>query len=269
MATVTIATWNINSVRLRIGLVLDFLKEYRPDVLCLQEIKTREETFPFEPIREAGWSHIAVAGFKGYNGVATLSRLSFTGSQVISWCDRNDGRHVRVTFEDGLELHNVYVPSGGDVPDPGINDKFAHKLDFLRDMTAWWSAISQKGARRILVGDLNIAPLENDVWSHRKLIKAVSHTPVEVAALESLQTSHDWIDTARHFVPATEKLYSWWPYRSGRDWSVRDHGRRLDHIWITPALKPSLESCETLRHMRGRESPSDHVPVITTLELGG
>ncbi len=266
MTAITIATWNINSVRLRIDLVVEFLREHRPDVLCLQEIKTREETFPFAPIAEAGWPHIAVAGFKGYNGVATVSRRAFRDSGVISWCGRDDGRHVRVTFGDGLELHNVYVPSGGKEPDPDINDKFRHKLDFLRDMTAWWRTLRTADARRVLAGDFNVAPLENDVWSHEKLINVVSHTPVEVEHLARLRESHDWTDTARHFVPASEKLYSWWPYRGARDWATGDYGRRLDHIWITPALKASLAGCETLRFMRGRAKPSDHVPVIVTLE---
>ncbi len=269
MTRLTIATWNINSVRLRIALVLEFLEEYRPDVLCLQETRTADATFPFHVFGDAGWSHAVIAGFKGRNGVAILSRRPFVTSRVLSWCGRDDGRHVQVTFPDGLRLDNIYVPAGGAIPDREINDKFAHKLDFLEEMTDWITGERDPVARRILAGDFNIAPLENDVWSHKQLIRAVSHTPVEVESLARLSASHDWTDAARHFVPASEKLYSWWPYRSGRDWSAKDHGRRLDHIWVTPALVPSLRSCQTLRHMREHEQPSDHVPVVATLEFPG
>ncbi len=269
MTRLTIATWNINSVRLRIALVLEFLEEYRPDVLCLQETRTADATFPFHVFGDAGWSHAVIAGFKGRNGVAILSRRPFVTSRVLSWCGRDDGRHVQVTFPDGLRLDNIYVPAGGAIPDREINDKFAHKLDFLEEMTDWITGERDPIARRILAGDFNIAPLENDVWSHKQLIRAVSHTPVEVESLARLSASHHWTDAARHFVPASEKLYSWWPYRSGRDWSAKDHGRRLDHIWVTPTLVPSLRSCRTLRRMREHEQPSDHVPVVATLEFPG
>ena len=269
MTCFTIATWNINSVRLRIEQVLAFLEEVRPDVLCLQETRTADSTFPSGAFSDAGWPHAMTAGFKGRNGVAILSRHAFASSEVLSWCGKNDGRHVQVTFANGLQLDNVYVPAGGNVPDPEINDKFAHKLDFLEEVTAWISESNDTDARRILVGDFNIAPLEFDVWSHKKLIRQVSHTPVEVESLARLKASHDWTDVARHFVPPSERLYSWWPYRSGWDWSAKDHGRRLDHIWVTPALVPSLRSCRTLRHMRANDQPSDHVPVVATLDLGG
>ncbi len=269
MTRLSIATWNINSVRLRIAQVLAFLDERRPDVLCLQETKTADSTFPLDAFRDAGWPHAMIAGFKGRNGVAILSRHPFASSHVLSWCGKDDGRHVQVTFPDGLQLDNIYVPAGGAIPDPEINDKFAHKLGFLEEVTHWIAGEHNPGARRVLAGDLNIAPLEHDVWSHKKLLRAVSHTPVEVESLGRLYASHDWTDVARHFVPPSEKLYSWWPYRSGGDWSAKDYGRRLDHIWVTPALVSSLRSCQTLRHMRGHDQPSDHVPVVATLEFPG
>ena len=267
MFTMTVATWNINSVRRRLDLVLAFLDACRPDVLCLQEIKATEEVFPFEPLRDAGWPHIAMAGFKGYNGVATLSRLPFEASATESWCGRNDGRHVWTVLPGGIELHNFYVPAGGDVADPDVNEKFAHKLDFVRDMTTWFAARRRSGTPLVMVGDLNIAPLENDVWSHRQLLKVVSHTPVEVQAMNRLKASCDWVDAVRHFVPETEKLYSWWSYRA-RDWSASDRGRRLDHVWVTPELKPGLRSAAVHRHVRGWEGASDHCPVSVTLETG-
>ena len=150
MTRLTIATWNINSVRLRIAQVLGFLDEHRPDVLCLQETKTADSTFPLHAFRDAGWPHAMIAGFKGRNGVAILSRHPFTTSNVLSWCGRDDGRHVQVTFPDGLRLDNIYVPSGGNVPDPEINEKFAHKLDFLEEVTGWIAGEQTPGARRYL-----------------------------------------------------------------------------------------------------------------------
>lgn len=266
MTDLKLATWNINSVRLRIETVLSYLREHQPDVLCLQEIKATEDVFPYDAIREAGWPHIAVAGFKGYNGVATISRVPFANSGVKHWCGKEDGRHVWVELPGKVELHNFYVPAGGDEPDPAINPKFEHKLAFLSDMAAWFAENKRPRAKRIMVGDLNVAPLETDVWSHKQLLKVVSHTPIEVDAMAVLQQSHDWVDALRYFVPEAEKVYSWWSYRS-KDWEAADKGRRLDHVWVTPALKSALKSAEIHKHVRGWEKPSDHCPVAVALDV--
>ena len=151
-----IATWNINSVRLRIDLVLRFLKEHQPDVLCLQETKVINDLFPAEPLRKAGYIHQAINGQKGYHGVAILSRLPFLTTHAIEFCSKGDCRHMSATFESGVELHNFYVPAGGDVPDPTLNSKFAHKLDFLREMARTFG--KRRGRNTdglVLVGDLN------------------------------------------------------------------------------------------------------------------
>ena len=117
-----------------------------------------------------------------------------------------------------------------------------------------------------MVGDLNVAPLEHDVWSHKALLKVVSHTPIEVEAMATLQQAHDWVDAVRHFTPETEKLYSWWSYRA-KDWEAADKGRRLDHVWVTPALRSHLKAATVHKHVRGWELPSDHAPVAVTLEI--
>ena len=266
MSELTVTTWNINSVRLRIESVVAYLQKHQPDILCLQEIKATEDVFPYEPLREAGWPHIAVAGFKGYNGVAIISRVPFTGSGVMNWCGKEDGRHVWAELKGKTKIHNFYVPAGGDEPDPAINPKFEHKLQFLSELTDWFSERASPKAKRIMVGDLNIAPLEHDVWSHKKLLKVVSHTPVEVEAMARLQDSNGWVDAVRHFVPETEKLYSWWSYRN-RTWPGSDRGRRLDHIWVTPALEASLSGIELFRDARGWKQPSDHIPVTVDIAL--
>jgi exodeoxyribonuclease-3 len=264
--TLRIATWNINSVRLRIANVARFVAEFRPDVVCLQETKAHDDVFPDAGLAELGFTHRAFRGEKGYNGVAILSKVPFTEKRHDPFGGKTDSRHLAVTLEGGIELHDFYVPAGGDIPDPKANPKFAHKLQFVDDMTAWCKARRDPSARRILVGDLNIAPLEHDVWSHKQLLKVVSHTPVEVAAMEKLIAAGQWVDSARRFTPAEQKLYSWWSYRSP-DWDTADKGRRLDHIWVSPALGDGLKAVETPRAPRGWEVASDHVPVIATIAV--
>lgn len=262
-----IATWNINSVRLRLDLVLHLLDTSAPDVLCLQETKVPDGAFPVEALAARGYVHRHLNGMKGYNGVAILSRQPFAETEVLTWCGKSDCRHVAVRFASGVAVHNIYVPSGGDVPDPDANPKFAHKLQFVREQAAWWRDTHSRDQKLILVGDLNIAPGEHDVWSHKQLLDVVSHTPVEVEALEAWRASLDWCDIARIFVPSDQKLYSWWSYRA-RDWRASDRGRRLDHIWVSPALRSAVQQFKIVRDARGWEpKPSDHVPVIADLAV--
>jgi exodeoxyribonuclease-3 len=262
-----IATWNINSVRLRLGLVLQFLEDHKPDVLCLQETKVINDLFPGEPLKKVGYVHQAINGQKGYHGVAILSRLPFRRTDAIEFCGNGDCRHMSATFANGVELHNFYVPAGGDIPDAGLSPKFAHKLDFLREMTRTFARRrGRKTAPLVLVGDLNVAPFENDVWSHKQLLDVVSHTPVETELLGEAQAAFDWIDVTRSFIPHDEKIYSWWSYRA-RDWELSDRGRRLDHIWIGQALRGHVTGHAILKPARGWERASDHVPVIAALAL--
>lgn len=261
-----IATWNINSVRLRIRLVTRFLRAHSPDILCLQEIKCLEDNFPYKALRRLGYEHIAVKGQRGYHGVAVISRVPFVSESTRDFCGKGDARHLHVTVADGggeIDLHNYYVPAGGDEPDPAINPKFAHKLSFLEEMRDQM-AETDAGRSAILVGDLNVAPMEQDVWSHRQLLKIVSHTPMETERLNAIIEAGGWTDVARHFVPADEKLYSWWSYRA-RDWRASNRGRRLDHIWVTEPLVARLLGVEILSEVRGWPRPSDHVPVIATI----
>ena len=262
-----IVTWNINSVRLRLPIVLQLLEELKPDVLCLQEIKCTNEQFPAEALAEAGYPHQALNGIKAYHGVATIAREPFANVEIKSWVGKEDGRHVMTQLADGTEVHNFYVPAGGDEPDREKNDKFGHKLDFLTEMTAYWAERSKEaGLKAIKVGDLNIAPLETDVWNHKQLLKVVSHTPLEVDELGKVQSALSWFDAIRNFIPPEEKLYTWWSYRA-KDWSAADKGRRLDHIWVTEPLQASLLDCGVLRDARGWEKPSDHAPVFATFDL--
>jgi exodeoxyribonuclease-3 len=267
-----IATWNINSVRLRIEAALRFLKEEAPDVLCLQEIKCRDDQFPANAFRDAGYPHQAVSGQKGYHGVAMVSRLPLKAVEKRGFCGKDDARHVAASVPGGIRIHNFYVPAGGDEPDPAANEKFAHKLDFMRELADWSAdGAAPPRSKIVLLGDLNIAPREHDVWSHTQLLDVVSHTPVEVGLMNAAIASGKWIDVARALIPEPEKIYTWWSYRAV-DWKASNRGRRLDHIWVSPALKKAALSggragFRVHDHCRGWEKPSDHAPVTLRLAL--
>ena len=268
-----ITTWNINSVRLRIDMVAKFLKSARPDVLCLQETKCPDDAFPLKRFQRLGYEHAALNGQKGYHGVAVLSRLPFERVDAQSFCGKTDCRHVSVTLggrarlRDPITLHNFYVPAGGDEPDPAINPKFQHKLDFLDEMRAHPGLRPAKAERAILVGDLNVAPLEHDVWSHKQMIKVVSHTPIECAKLNAARNAGNWIDSMRVLTPEPTKLYTWWSYRAMDNWREADRGRRLDHIWTSAALAARVSAIKIAKDYRGAARPSDHVPVTAMVEL--
>lgn len=265
---IRLVSWNINSVRLRMPLVEQFVEAYNPDILCLQETKVDNDKFPRKAFAALGYEHMAIHGQKGYHGVATLSRLPIIEQSSRDVCEKGDARHIMTEIEAGSErftLHNFYVPAGGDDPNPETNEKFAHKLAFLDEMQTWLTG-EETDRPAILVGDLNIAPLETDVWSHKQLLKVVSHTPIEVEALTNVQEAGPWVDTMRRFIPREEKLFTWWSYRSPK-WAVSDKGRRLDHVWATPQIADKVSHIEVVREARGWERPSDHAPVICDLEL--
>jgi exodeoxyribonuclease III len=261
-----ITTWNANSVRLREAPLRRIVAEIDPDVLCLQETKVEDGKFPHDLVTDLGFEHRFVHGQKGYHGVAVLSKLPLGRCRTHKWCGIEDSRHAVCELVGGIELHNLYIPAGGDVPDPDENPKFRHKLQMLDELSTWFAENRNDGRRAVLLGDLNIAPLETDVWSHKQLLSVVSHTPVEVEKLGRLQASHGWVDAVREIIPPEEKLFSWWSYRN-RDWNASDRGRRLDHIWLTPALAPALRDAAVKREARGWEQPSDHVPVTVELEI--
>lgn len=264
--TLRLTTWNINSVRLRIDQVTRFLERVQPDVLCLQETKVEDSKFPLEAAEAFGFPHTAIHGGRNYHGVAILSKIPLRNHETRFWCNIDHPRHQIVELDGGIELHNLYIPSGGDVPDRDQNPKFAHKLDFLQELTDAWAASGIGDRRAIAVGDFNIAPLETDVWSHKQLLDVVSHTPVEVEALGRLQASAGWTDAVRAIVPTEERLYSWWSYRA-RDWSASDRGRRLDHVWVTAPLAAQVRAAQVLRDARGWTKPSDHAPVTVDLDV--
>jgi exodeoxyribonuclease III len=266
--TLRIASWNINSVRARMLIVEKFLAQHQPDFLCLQEIKSTNNDFPVKALAKLGYKHMALHGQRMHHGVAILAKTAFADEQRHDWQANGEARHIGVMLKglagfEGVRLECVYVPAGGDVADRVANPKFGQKLDFLGRMTDWATALATP---TILVGDLNIAPLPDDVWSHKALLDVVSHTPMEVETLDALQAAHGFLDVGRLITPAPERLYTWWSYRA-TDWKASDRGRRLDHIWISPALKPLLKHCYVAEDTRSWDKPSDHAPVIADFHL--
>ena len=259
----TLATWNINSVRLREDIVARLMREQAPDVLCLQECKSPVDKIPMEQFTALGYTHMVARGQKGYNGVAIFSKIPMEEAGAEDYADLGHARHIAGRLENGVMVHNFYVPAGGDVPDREQNVKFGQKLDYLTAMRDAFHA--EKPQKSILVGDLNIAPREDDVWSHKQLLKVVSHTPIEVEHLTDVMNAGDWTDVTRADIPEGQ-LYSWWSYRSP-NWDASDKGRRLDHVWATPDIKNAAHSSRIMRDARGWEKPSDHAPVFATFDL--
>jgi exodeoxyribonuclease-3 len=262
-------TWNINSVRLRIELLADLLKKTRADVVCLQETKTPDEFFPVDALKDMGYAHHHFTGMKGYNGVAIFSKYALDDVAVHKRVGKTDCRHISARVKapgQTFELHNVYIPAGGYEPDIVANDKFKHKLDFVDELATWFPREREAKTPMVLVGDLNIAPLENDVWDSKKMQNVVSHTPVEREKFAKFYGSVGWVDAVRKFVPEDKKLYSWWSYRSP-DWDTADKGRRLDHVWVTAKLAPALKKQQVMRDLRGGDRPSDHVPIVVDMDF--
>ena len=261
---IKIVSWNINSIRIRIHLLKKLVLEQNPDIICLQETKVINELFPIKEIQDLGFKYIEFDGEKSYNGVAILSKIPLDNVEKIDILDFKHKRHISSSFLD-IDLHNFYVPAGGDEPDVKINPKFDHKIRFLDWMTEFFAQNYNNDQKVVIVGDMNIAPLENDVWSHKQLLKVVSHTPIEVEKMQKLQQTINFIDAHRFFINNDEKLYSWWSYR-GREPFKSDRGRRLDHIWLSPNLQNQIKSAYILKDYRILERPSDHVPIILELK---
>jgi exodeoxyribonuclease III len=258
-----IASWNINSVRFRMDIVQRFLAEMAPDILCLQETKAEDSVFPLAELKACGYPHIILNGQKMHHGVAILSKVPLSDVTKHDWQANGEARHIGARLPNGVWLNNVYVPAGGDIPDREKNPKFGQKLDFLARMTEWAGGLTEP---TILTGDFNIAPFETDVWGHKQLLDVVSHTPIEVETLSRLRDAHGWVDLGRHFIPEPERLYTWWSYRA-KDWRESNKGRRLDHMWVSPALAGKAVAHAVHKDCRDWGKPSDHIPMMTEFDF--
>jgi exodeoxyribonuclease-3 len=262
----SIASWNINSVRLRIEQITQFLAREAPDIIALQEIKCQNHEFPEDAFRALGYEHIHVTGQKSWHGVALASKKPLEILDPPPFCRRSEAR-VQAVMVDGIELWNFYIPAGGDVPDRDQNDKFDHKLEFYERVTDHLGHRTHEKPL-ILVGDLNIAPGEFDVWSHKQMLRVVSHTPQELETFAAMMAAGAFHDPFRDAYPDPQKIFSWWSYRAA-DFRASNRGLRLDHILLNPSVKQQITALSAKIHddVRAWDKPSDHAPIQVWLDF--
>ncbi|MGE4236131.1 exodeoxyribonuclease III [Hydrogenophaga sp.] len=255
-----LATWNINSLSVRLPQVLDWLAANPVDALGLQELKLVDEKFPFDALREAGY-HAAAFGQKTYNGVAILSRTPLR--EVVRNIPGHADEQSRViaatldTPEGPLRLVNCYFVNG---QAPGT-EKFAYKMRWLEALHRWLSDELRAHPRLALLGDFNVAPEDRDSFDPVGLKDTIHHTVEERAHFQDL-LKLGLTDAYRMF-DQPEKSYSWWDYRMLG--FQKNRGLRIDHILVSDALRPSVTACTIDRAPRKNPQPSDHAPVVVTL----
>jgi exodeoxyribonuclease-3 len=248
-----IASWNVNSLKVRLPQVLAWLEEAQPDVLGIQETKLADEVFPRAAFEEAGW-HVVFSGQKTYNGVAIVARSEPTDIVTdIPGLDDPQRRILGATI-DGVRIYNLYVPNGSEVG----SEKFAYKLDWLEHMTAHLATEHARHDQMVVVGDFNITPADADVYDPVALAGDIHCSEPERSALERL-CGQGFIDTFRLF-EQPERSFSWWDYRANA--FRRDLGLRIDLILASAPLTPACRSCAIDVGPRRNERPSDHAPVI-------
>jgi exodeoxyribonuclease-3 len=253
-----IATWNVNSIRVRLQAVLDWMAQARPDVLCLQEIKVTDELFPASAFEDLGY-HVAVSGQKTYNGVAIISRFKVT--EVLAGFPDYDAagqkRLIAATIGQ-VRVVNVYVPNGS-APD---SPKFVYKLEFLSQLRNYLESLHVPGEFLVLAGDFNIAPEARDVYDAEAMDGEIGFHPKERAALVAL-SSWGFEDVFRQHHKESG-VYSWWDYRAGA--FRRDMGLRIDHIWASAPLAALSVESGMDKEQRSLPKPSDHIPVWATFD---
>lgn len=253
-----IATWNVNSVGVRLPAVTTWLVEHTPDVLCLQEIKTVDERFPAAAFAEVGYQ-AATYGQAAYNGVAILARQQ--PSDIERGFPGEDGGPARLIAATvgPVRVVNVYVPNGA----PLGSDRYTGKLAWLGQLGAYLAARHTPEESLVLCGDFNVAPEPRDVYDPVALAQEVLFTPAERAALAPI-AAWGLVDTFRLHEEAAG-YYSWWDYRQNN--FRRDRGLRIDHVWATPPLAAACTSVRIDRAPRAAERPSDHAPVVADFAI--
>lgn len=248
-----IATWNVNSLRVRLPQVLNWLESAQPDVLAIQETKTVDEQFPKEAIEAAGYE-VVYAGQKTYNGVAILSK-QLISDVITDVADLDDPqrRILGATIGD-YRILNLYVVNGSEVG----SEKYAYKLDWLEKVSTYIESNLAANPKMIVLGDFNIAPADADVHDPESWKDKILCSVPEREALAKIE-QFGFVDTFRLF-PQEEKLFSWWDYRAAG--FRRNRGLRIDLILASEALKSHCESCVIDKEPRTWERPSDHTPVI-------
>lgn len=249
-----IATWNVNSINIRLEQMLAWLAETGTDVLCLQETKCVDEGFPYQQINDAGYQ-VAFFGQKSYNGVAILSKHEIT--DVLKGFPEDDGdspkRLIAATVK-GIRIINTYIPNGGDL----WTDPFTFKLDWLQRLRRFFDETCDLNNDVLLCGDFNVAPDELDVWSVPVWEGKLHFSRPERAAIHHVK-QWGFVDLFRKMNGDLQE-FSWWNYREGA-WQ-RNRGLRIDHIWVSPPLADKCVACWIDKEPRKGERPSDHTPVV-------
>lgn len=254
-----IATWNVNSINIRLEQLLEWLEATKTDVVCLQETKSVDENFPVQPIIDAGY-HVAFTGQKSYNGVAIVSRHEIDDVQKNFPDDDDEApkRLIAATIK-GIRIVNTYIPNGTELG----TDKFTFKLDWLQRLRRFFDDTCDKNKDVLLCGDFNVAPDELDVWSVPAWEGKLHFTKTERAAIHYVK-QWGFVDVFRKLHPEA-KEFSWWNYREGA-WQ-RNQGLRIDHIWTSHTLAEKCTGCWIDKDPRSNEKPSDHTPVVAEFAL--
>jgi exodeoxyribonuclease-3 len=253
-----IATWNVNSIRVRLHSVLAWLSKHQPDVLCVQETKVEDEKFPAREFSDVGYGS-ALCGQKTYNGVAVLSRHAISEVRAgFPDPSVDEQKRLMAATTGGIRIFNAYIPNGQTIDSP----KFVYKLGFIARLRTYLDQCHRPDEPLVVLGDFNVAPEPRDVHAPEEWEGEVLFHPKARTALSELK---EWglIDLFRRH-HEEEGHYTWWDYRVGA--FRRNIGLRIDHIWATRVLADRCSSCEIDKRPRGEEKPSDHAPVIATFD---
>mgnify|MGYP001174993583 CR=1 FL=1 len=261
-----IATWNVNSIRTRLSQIIDWINQVNPDILCLQETKVTDESFPLEPFEKLGYS-VEAYGQKSYNGVAIISKIKPQNSNKGFYIsDQNveifsDQKRLISADINGIRIINVYVPNGSSLE----SDKFEYKINWLNSLASFLDEEEKKGNLICLMGDFNIAPSNSDIHDPEKYEGGIMASEKERHALDNVLKER-FIDSFRIFEKSTGH-WTWWDYRNNS--YELNKGWRIDHIYISKELSPKLKSCVIDSLPRSNLRPSDHAPVMINLDLNG
>ncbi|MGB1800138.1 MAG: exodeoxyribonuclease III [Gammaproteobacteria bacterium] len=253
-----IATWNVNSLKVRLPHVLQWLESEKPDVLALQETKSIDENFPVEEINNAGYQ-VSFIGQKTYNGVATICKSSIETIATSIPDYEDEQRRVLATNTEGVTVLNLYIPNGSEID----SDKYRYKLEWFSKLHPFIKQLQKENDRLIILGDFNIAPEDQDVHNPEAWAGGILVSPAERDEFEKL-LSHGMKDCFRLF-DQEEKSFSWWDYRAAA--FRRGRGLRIDHILASESLADSCRACYIDKEPRKLERPSDHTPVVAEFEF--
>lgn len=255
----TLATWNINSIRMRMPLLLSWLKETAPDIVLLQETKVMDDQFPREEIENLNYN-IACYGQKSYNGVAILSKFPIEDvTQAIPGFKDDQARYIEAVIK-GVRVASIYVPNGMAVG----SDKYAYKLDFLSHLYTHTQTLLTYDEAFVLGGDFNVAPTDQDVYDPQEWHEQILCSTPERESFRSL-VYLGLVDALRELHPQERELYTWWDYRGGA-WQ-NNFGLRIDHLLLSPQAAGNLKNVFVDKKVREVEKASDHAPVICELGL--